>query len=69
LVRKYQPATQLVADADSSESLLFDTRAGQGYEWFRLAFVRAPQSRWLVPDGTKEKPPAKRSIREEASGT
>lgn len=51
LVRKFKPSVRLFADENESEALLSDTRAGQGYDWFHLAYVQARGSKWIVPDG------------------
>jgi hypothetical protein len=40
----------MFSDEEEAVSLLSQTRAGQGYDWFTLGFVQAPRSRNLVGD-------------------
>lgn len=57
LVRKYNPRIRLFSDPAEAVSILSQTRAGQGYDWFALSYIQAPKSRSLIPDSRREQIP------------
>jgi hypothetical protein len=57
LVRKYKPSVQLFPEDDESLSILSQTRAGQGYDWFTVAFIQHRKPQRLVPDSRTEQLP------------
>lgn len=46
-----------VLGGSNAETVLSESRAGQGYSWFRLASIRAPHSRAIVPESRMDRLP------------
>jgi hypothetical protein len=56
IVEKYNPSANLFAHRDST-TVLSQSRAGHGYDWFNLASIQDPSSNRLVLDARIEKLP------------
>ncbi|WP_445161427.1 hypothetical protein ACTXG5_25475 [Mycobacterium sp. Dal123C01] len=56
IVEKYNPSAKLFEHRDST-TVLSQSRAGHGYDWFELASIKDPSSNRIVPDARLEKLP------------
>jgi len=56
IVEKYNPSANLFEHRDST-TVLSQSRAGHGYDWFKLASVKHSSSKRIVPDARVEKLP------------
>jgi hypothetical protein len=56
IVNRYNPSAKLLEHRDSI-TVLSQSRAGHGYDWFELASIKDPSSNRLVPDARIEKLP------------
>jgi hypothetical protein len=56
IVEKYNPSSNLFEHRDSA-TVLSQSRAGHGYDWFNLASIKDPSSNRIVPDARIEKLP------------
>jgi hypothetical protein len=57
IVEKYDPSTRLLAD-DEAVTILSQSRAGRGYDWFNLASIKDPESKRILPDSRIERLPS-----------
>jgi hypothetical protein len=53
VVKTYDPSITLFSD-DEATTILSQSRAGRGYDWFRLAWIKSPSCRRIVPDARVE---------------
>ena len=53
LMRKYDPHARLLVEGDAL-TVLSSSRAGQGFDWFKLGSVASPATTRFVPDSYRE---------------
>jgi hypothetical protein len=56
IVEKYNPSANLFEHRDST-TILSQSRAGHGYDWFKPTSIKDPSSKRIVPDARIEKLP------------